>query len=72
MFDSPFDRCPVCNEMVLLDQTRKECAREHGCGNIDCPLARYFVGYDFSAAARSAPNVAAPRKRRSHEGRGAG
>ncbi len=53
MFDSPFDRCPVCNEMVLLDQTQKECAREHGCRNVDCPLGRYFVGVDFSSGARA-------------------
>jgi hypothetical protein len=55
MFDSPFDHCPVCNQMVLLDQTQRECALEHGCLSKDrclehCPLARQFCGHDFSAA----------------------
>ena len=50
MFDSPFDHCPRCGEMVLLDQTLKECAREHRCADTsDCPLQKYFVGRDFSA-----------------------
>jgi hypothetical protein len=49
MFDSPFDRCPVCGEMVLLDQTRRECAREHSCSaDTQCPLESYFSGIDFS------------------------
>jgi hypothetical protein len=51
MFDSLIDRCPVCGEMVLLDQTRIECAREHGCAKgIRCPLEKYFTGLDFSVA----------------------
>ncbi len=49
MFDSPFQICPVCNEPVLLDQTLRECAGEHGCGDGQgCPLARCFSGHDFS------------------------
>lgn len=49
MFDSPFDRCPRCGEMVLLDQTLKECAREHHCQDIEnCPLGDEFCGHDFS------------------------
>jgi len=50
MFDSPIEPCPVCGEMVLLDQTRTECAREHNCP-IDtiCPLQKYFTGLDFHA-----------------------
>ena len=49
MFDSPIDRCPVCGEMVLLDQTPVECAREHGCSaDTACPLQEYFTGIDFS------------------------
>ncbi len=51
MFDSPIEPCPVCGEMVLLDQTRTECAHEHGCPeDTPCPLHRYFTGIDFSAA----------------------
>lgn len=50
MFDSPIDYCPVCNEMVLLDQTRRECASEHHCAStVACPLERCFSGYDFSS-----------------------
>lgn len=49
MFDSPFTLCPRRNEMVLLDQTLKECAREHRCRDTKhCPLARYFRGVDFT------------------------
>lgn len=51
MFDSPFDHCPRCGEIVLLDQTLKECAREHQCTDMsDCPLKKLFCGYDFSAS----------------------
>ena len=49
MFDSPIDQCPVCGQMVLLDQTRVECALEHGCHpDTPCPLQKYFTGIDFS------------------------
>ena len=47
MFDSPFAFCPRCGDMVLLDQTRRECAREHGCAQEHCPLAAWFGGIDF-------------------------
>jgi hypothetical protein len=37
--------------MVLLDQTQRECAREHDCdGGVVCPLEQYFTGIDFSVA----------------------
>jgi hypothetical protein len=49
MFDSPFDFCPHCGEMVLLDQMHKECAAEHRCSKkVICPLQKQFSGYDFS------------------------
>lgn len=48
MFDSPIAYCPKCNQMVLVDQTQRECKAEHECGDIECPLLRYFSGYDFS------------------------
>jgi predicted RNA-binding Zn-ribbon protein involved in translation (DUF1610 family) len=47
MFDSPFDYCPKCGEMVLLDQTQRECAAEHRCGDWRCPLQTVFTGIDF-------------------------
>jgi hypothetical protein len=53
MFDSPFEFCSVCRQYVLLDQTQVQCAHEHACdGNVACPLAKYFTGFDFGAAAR--------------------
>lgn len=49
MFDSPIDYCPVCGQMVTLDQTRVECSREHRCSTgTPCPLREYFSGIDFS------------------------
>lgn len=58
MFDSPFALCTTKNEMVLLDQTRKECAREHGCDDAceACPLQRYFTGLDFSQPIHGEPH----------------
>jgi hypothetical protein len=49
MFDSPFTYCAKCGEMVLLDQTRRECAAEHRCGDIACPLVALFSGIDFGS-----------------------
>jgi hypothetical protein len=44
MFDSPIARCEIIEEMVLIDETQAECAREHGCPpDRVCPLARYFA-----------------------------
>lgn len=49
VFDSPFGHCQVCGETVLLDQTPRECAREHRCRkDVVCPLEKYFTGIDFS------------------------
>jgi hypothetical protein len=57
MFDSPIARCEIIREMVLIDETQAECAREHDCppGRV-CPLLRYFaepavlVGRDGTSA----------------------
>ena len=46
LIDSPFEICPVCDEYVLLDQTQAQCAREHHCENVKCPLGRFFVGHE--------------------------
>ncbi|HQZ02410.1 MAG TPA: hypothetical protein PL024_10700 [Thauera sp.] len=44
IFDSPIGRCEAVKEMVLLDETQRECACEHGCPpGFDCPLAGHFV-----------------------------
>ncbi len=50
MFDSPFAFCPKCKQMVLLDQTQRECKEEHACGDIECPLLTCFTGYDFKSS----------------------
>jgi len=48
MFDSPFEFCTVCRAYVLLDQTRRQCAREHDCaGATKCPLEKFFTGIEF-------------------------
>jgi hypothetical protein len=44
LIDSPLEVCPVCDEYVFLDVTQRQCAREHHCENVKCPLARFFVG----------------------------
>jgi len=42
--DSPIGRCEAVKEMVLLDETQMECAREHGCPpGRDCPLEGCFA-----------------------------
>lgn len=48
MFDSPFEYCPVCQGYVLLDQTQRQCAREHSCAAASkCPLETLFGGLEF-------------------------
>lgn len=55
MLDSPFERCPVCGEIVLLDQTQRQCAREHGCDDATpCPLLRWFEGVEVAKDERRA------------------
>lgn len=64
MLDSPFEYCKVCGGYVLLDQTHRECAREHGCADAsDCPLRRLFTGIDFGAKKRKAESDAGPHRR---------
>lgn len=63
MFDSPFTYCAKCGEMVLLDQTRRECAAEHRCGDIDCPLAALFGGIDFRSEQSAQTKAKAKRER---------
>lgn len=60
LIDSPFEVCAVCDEYVFLDQTQRQCAREHHCENVKCPLARFFVGREVrNSAADDARSVAA-------------
>ena len=63
MFDSPFDVCPVCRQVVLLDQTQAQCAREHGCpGAGACSLEPYFTGVACIAIARKGGKSATRRR----------
>jgi hypothetical protein len=39
MFNSPTAFCTARRTWVAIDQTRRECALEHGCGQgTNCPL----------------------------------
>lgn len=45
-FDSPVGRCEAVRELVLLDETQRECAGEHGCApGFDCPLQGCFAEF---------------------------
>lgn len=43
MFNSPLHYCSVCTQYVATDQTKRECAQEHGCKVAACPLAHLFT-----------------------------
>ena len=63
LIDSPLEVCPVCDEYVFLDVTQRQCAREHHCENVKCPLARFFVGRELrDSAADEVESVAAETK----------
>ena len=63
-FDSPVGRCEAVREMVLLDETQAECAREHGCApGCDCPLKAYFAEQSGVSDPASLPKVKAKRVR---------
>lgn len=43
-FDGPIGRCEAVHEMVLTDQTQRQCALEHGCPpGRQCPLDGCFA-----------------------------
>ena len=56
-FDSPIERCTVCGQVVLLDQTQEECATEHGCGRRECALEKYFEGIRINTEQSGKPGV---------------
>jgi hypothetical protein len=60
--DSPFEICPVCDEYVFLDQSYRQCAREHHCGNMKCPLEHFFLGRDVQNSAGHAAERAGAEK----------
>ena len=55
--DSPFERCPVCDRYVLLDQTAEECEHENRCNARFCPLQRFFTGHLFETTQESTENA---------------
>jgi len=60
--DSPIGRCEAIKEMVLLDETQRECAREHGCPpGRDCPLEGCFAEVS-GLTAEDAERLAALRR----------
>jgi len=63
LIDSPFEICAVCGEYVFLDQTHRQCAREHHCGNMKCPLQRFFVGREMQNSAADAAEKAGAEKK---------
>ena len=57
MFDSPMEQCPVCGEMVTLDQSFTECRDKHDCAaNQVCPLRKYFIGADTNSGSQKKPS----------------
>ncbi len=62
LIDSPFEICPVCDDYVFLDQTYGQCAREHHCGNMKCPLQRFFVGREAWNSAGDVADTAGTEK----------
>lgn len=47
-FDAPISRCEAMRCMVITDQTRRQCAWEHGCPpQMKCPLASCFTGVEI-------------------------
>ena len=46
-FETPIEVGPKCGEYVALDQTQRECAHEHRCGDRACPLGDLFDGHEF-------------------------
>ena len=42
MFNSPLHYCAKCKHYVELDQSKAECAAQHGCEGSDCPMVGVF------------------------------
>ena len=62
ILDSPIARCNAAHEMVLVDQTQAQCAREHDCPpDRVCPLCGYFPEPEETAA-----GIPAARERLPH------
>lgn len=70
IFDSPIGRCEAVRELVLLDETQAECAREHDCPpGRECPLDGCFTpvsGLSEEDAERLAKPVSRRRTKAAH------
>lgn len=65
-FDSPLGRCEAVREMVLLDETQAECAREHDCPpGRECPLDGCFTPVSGLSPEDAALLAQKPARRRS-------
>lgn len=54
MFNPPMDHCPVCKQLVALNQTRAECRAREGCGSsVECPLKLAADAADSGHAKRA-------------------
>lgn len=68
--DSPIGRCEAVREMVLLDETQKECAHEHGCPDgFDCPLKGWFTEQSGVSDPANLPARRATRRRHTAAGK---
>lgn len=61
----PLHFCPVRKQYIELDQTRLECATEHGCAVDQCCLPDRFFATPESHIADAGENSAPPTKENS-------
>jgi hypothetical protein len=57
MFTSPLDFCPHCRQYVALNRTHAECAGDHHCSALSCPLQEYFEAGVSKPMTEPAPGV---------------
>lgn len=66
-FDSPISPCEAVHEMVLTDQTQRQCALEHGCPpGRQCPLDGCFASMSGITEAESIAEVEAAEAAHHH------
>jgi hypothetical protein len=65
--DSPISRCEAVREMVLTDQTQRQCAFEHECPpGRNCPLDGCFAEISGLTEAATLAEVAAAEAPMAH------
>jgi hypothetical protein len=66
-FDAPISPCDAVQEMVLTDQTQRQCALEHGCPpGRNCPLNGCFAEISGVSEEASCEEVAAAEAAHPH------